>query len=549
MQMLIAAGVRYIFGNPGTTELPLMDALQDYPQVRYILALQEASAVAMADAYARATGRPAFVNLHITAGLANGLSMLYNAYRGGTPLVLTAGQSDTRMFLTQPVLWGDLVEMTRQFTKWSAEVLHPEEVPMALRRAFRVAETPPTGPVFLSLPWDTLDREAEVEIVPPSPVYARLRPDPQAVESAVRLLVGAREPVLLVGDRVSQARAVPEAVRLAEVLGCKVLATAFTQVNFPSGHPQFLGFVSTNYASAFRKAVGEADVVVAVGTPVFARFLYTEPLLRPGQRLIHIDISAWDIERDYPTAVGVWGDIGESLRALADALEEALPGSARESARLRAQAVAEQREAQRRAYRERARACWNQVPIAPERLFMELREVMPEGTVVAGEAITSTLPMFGAIDFNEPDSYFALQGGALGWGIGGTLGLKLALPDRPVLGVIGDGSAMYTIQGLWTAVKYSLPVVYLICNNRSYRILKNYLHQYYYPLLGVKDRQSQHIGMEFFDHPLDCAGVARGFGMTAFRVERPEDLRPTLERAFALGEPVLVDVFIDPGTD
>ena len=166
MEMLVAEGVEYVFGNPGTTETAFMDALQDYPQIKYILALQEATAVGMADGYARATGRPAFANLHIAGGLSNGISMLYDAYRGGTPLVLTAGQADTHSLLTDPINSGDLVEMTRQYTKWSAQVAHTSEIPMALRRAFKEAGTPPTGPVFLSLPWDSLDGEADVDIVP-----------------------------------------------------------------------------------------------------------------------------------------------------------------------------------------------------------------------------------------------------------------------------------------------------------------------------------------------------------------------------------------------
>ncbi len=163
LEMLIAHGTEYVFGNPGTTELPIMDGLQDFPQLKYILALQEGSAVAMADGYARATGKPSFVNLHVAGGLANGISMLYNAYRGGTPLILTAGQSDTRMLVEEPLLSADLVGMCSLHTKWSWEVRHAADVPVAIRRAFRIASTPPTGPVFLSLPWNVLDEEADLD--------------------------------------------------------------------------------------------------------------------------------------------------------------------------------------------------------------------------------------------------------------------------------------------------------------------------------------------------------------------------------------------------
>ena len=163
MKMLQAEGVKYIFGNPGTTETPFLDAVQDYPDIQYMLATQEAPAIGMADAYARATGRPSFAKLHVAGGLANGISMLYDAYRGGTPMVLTAGQSDTRMLLQEPTLSGNLVEMTRQYTKWSFEVHHAKDIPEAMRRAFKIAKTPPTGPVFLALPWNVLDEEADVD--------------------------------------------------------------------------------------------------------------------------------------------------------------------------------------------------------------------------------------------------------------------------------------------------------------------------------------------------------------------------------------------------
>ena len=178
-RMLIAEGLDYVFGNPGTSESPLLDVLQDYPQLKYVQALQEGTAVGMADGYARATGKPSFANIHIAGGLANGISALYNAYRGGTPLVLTAGNSDTRMFMADPSLSGDLVAMTAQYTKWSAEIIHASDVPIAVRRAFKEAKTPPSGPVFLSFPWDSMDDVADVEIAPSSPGYFRTPPRPR----------------------------------------------------------------------------------------------------------------------------------------------------------------------------------------------------------------------------------------------------------------------------------------------------------------------------------------------------------------------------------
>jgi len=542
VQMLLAEGVRYIFGNPGTTELPLMDALQDYPQITYVLALHEAVATFMADGYARATGQPAFVNLHIAAGLANGLCALYNAYRGGTPLVLTAGQSDTRMLLQEPVLSGDLVEMCRQYTKWSYEVLHPQDIPIAVRRAFKVARTPPTGPVFLSLPWDTLDREAEVEIVPSQTTYFRLRPDTRAVEEAAGRLARAQRPLMLVGDRVAQAGAVAQAVEVAELLGARVHALAFSEVNFPTGHPQFLGGINLN-STHLRDLADRHDGILVVGAPAFAQFLYTEPLLTSAHTLIHLDSNIWDIEKVYPTAVGIWADVREGLAGLAEALRQEMDGAAREAARLRASALAQEKEERKQAFLKRAREVWDQKPIAVERLALEVKAVWPPNGILADESITSRGALMNALDFNEPGSLYGLRGGGLGWGMPGALGVKMAKPDRPVIAVVGDGAAMYTIQALYTAERYRIPVTYVICNNRSYRILKQYLVGYYYPLLG-QQRQSQFIGM---DVEVDLARQAEAYGVAGFRVEDPKDLRPALEKALGLGRPAVVDVVIEGG--
>ena len=194
-RMLIAEGVTHIFGNPGTSETPLLDVLQDFPEIRYVQALQEGTAVGMADGYARATGRPAFANIHIAGGLANGISALYNAYRGGAPIVLTAGNSDTRMQLAEPTLSGDLVEMTAQYTKWSAEVLHPTDIPMAVRPGpSRRPRLRPPARCFLSFPWDTMDETADLDIVPSSQGYFRMRPDTSAIERASEIAVPGGEP-------------------------------------------------------------------------------------------------------------------------------------------------------------------------------------------------------------------------------------------------------------------------------------------------------------------------------------------------------------------
>ena len=251
MEVLRAEGVKYIFGNPGTTETPIMDALESYPDIKYMLAAQEGVAMGMADTYSRASGSPSFVNLHIETGLANGISLLHNAHAGGSPIVLTACNKDVRELAHGRT---DLREMARQFTKWSVEVSHPDAIPVAMRRAFHEAKTPPTGPTFISFTANSLDDEGDVEIIPSSRSFSRVRPDAEAVERSVEMLAGASDPIMLVGDSVGESGAVDQAVRVAELLGCPVYSTMYSGVNFPSSHPQYLGPIRLGFRETPRFA-------------------------------------------------------------------------------------------------------------------------------------------------------------------------------------------------------------------------------------------------------------------------------------------------------
>ncbi|MBI4298365.1 MAG: thiamine pyrophosphate-binding protein [Chloroflexi bacterium] len=544
LEMLIAEGVRYIFGNPGTTETPLMDALQDYPQIQYILALQENSAVGMADGFARASGTPSFASLHIAGGLAGGMSMLYNAYRGGTPLVLTAGQSDTRMLLSQPVLSGDLVQMVHQYTKWSAQVHHASELPTAVRRAFKEAKTPPTGPVFLSLPWNVLDEEADVEIVPSSQGYYRIRPDQAAVEKAAQLLAQSFNPIMVVGDRVAQSGALLEAVAVAELLGSRVYASAFSEVNFPTSHPQYMGTLNLD-SSASRKLLQEADVLLAVGANLFSTFIYnSEPFLGPDTKVIHLDSSTWEMEKVHATHVGIIADPKAGLTDLAQSLGQALSASARQAAKSRAALLEEDKKRTREAFRRQVKESWNRKPMSPERMMTELAQALPKEAIVADESITCSEALMGAMDFDESGALFTLRGDALGWGMPGSLGIKLASPQRPVVAIVGDGSAMYTVQSLWTAARYNIPVTYVICNNGTYKLLKANMDIYLREMLKDTARQSKYVGMDFV-LPLDLARIAEAVGVSGQRIENPADLGPALKRAISLGKPALLDVVVD----
>ena len=543
MEMLKAEGVKYVFGNPGTSESPIMDAIEDHPELEYVLVVQEGVAMGMADAYARATGKPSFVNLHIETGLGNSISLLHNAFDGGTSLVLSAGNKDIRELAQGRT---DLAAMTRNMTKWSAEVTHPDAVPVMVRRAFNEAKTPPTAPSFVAFSANSLDGELDADIAASPVAYTRLRPDADAVEAAVRVLAGAENPVLIVGDRVSQSAAVPEAVRVAELLGARVYASSYSEVNFPSSHPQFGGSVRLGYSDILGLET-PPDAVLMVGKMTDGYYMFSQPTLRyfsDETKLVHVDADGSGVGRTQPTEVGMVADPKTALADLAESLETGMPGSAREEARGRQVTLAAEKKARDEAWNSRVRERWDSSPLSAERMMAEIASALPDDTVICNDAVTSSTALHAAVPTDEPGKMYGGRGGALGWGMGGTLGLKLAYPNRPVVGVLGDGSAMMTIQGLWTAAARNIPVVYVICNNASYRVLKVNMDAYKSRIFNEEDPQSQYIGMDF-DLPFNIAGIAESFGMHARRIEDPATLRPAMEEALALDKPALLDVVID----
>lgn len=540
MEMLRAEGVRYIFGNPGTSESAIMSSLSAFPDIKYVLVTQEGVAMGMADGYSSATGTPSLVNLHIETGLANGISLLHHAMDGGVPLVLTAGNKDIRKFYEGR---SDLVAMVRQFTKWSGEVTHGEQMPGMVRRAFNEARTPPTGPTFVDFAANALEDSAEMEIVPSSKGYFRLSPDPAAVQDAGRMLANSERPIMLVGDRLAQSGGVGPAVRLAESTGARVYAVSLARMNFPSSHPQFLGRINP-VLPASRELMSTADVVLAVGTNVFSGFFYfSGRSLAASTRLIHVDSAYREVGKSEPTDVGIVADPKTAIELLTDAVLDDMSNEQRETARLRAVAVSEEKSASRAAWEARLRQRWNQRPMATERMMTELARGMPGDAIIVDDAISSKDALHGAVEFNEADSIFGERIGAIGWGMGGAMGVKLAHPERPVIAVVGDGSAMMTVQALWTAANENIPVVYLICNNRSYRVLKVNMDIYKTQVLG-EPRSDEYIGMDF-PLPLNIAGIANAIGVHGRTIDDPAELAPAIEQAMESGRPAVLDVVID----
>ena len=541
MEQFLAEGVKYVFGNPGSTELAFMDALQDYPQLQYVMGLHETVPLAMADGYARATHVPAVVNVHIAPGLANAMSMVYNAKKNGTPMVVTVGQQDTRFIATEPLLAEDLVRFATPWVKWAAEVVRPQDTLMMLRRAFKVAAEPPQGPVVLSLPQDLLDGEVDEPITPTTHTNWRSRPDPAAVKRIARMLTEARNPLILTGDNMALNDAPAEVARLAEVAGCPVMAGPSRQWNFATDHPLYVG--PLGFLGGMHESLSSFDLIIAIGTgnPFTSLFYEGGTPIPPGAQFVHIDVDPWEMAKNYATTETVLCDPAWAARDLREALESSMTAGEREAAKSRASAIGERTKAAREKAEEQLKADWDKEPISPMRLVGEIRDAVPKDTAYVGSGGTSGRGPFGQlIHLTQANSFF--DGNAsLGFPLPGTLGVKLALPDRPVVGLLREGDSMYSIQGLWTAVKYNIDVTYVVFNNASYRILKQGMVRY----LGTSERKSEFMGMNFGEPAIDLSRQAAVWDIPSRRVEHPSELKEALRAAMDVDGPSLVDVVID----
>jgi len=541
MELLRNEGVEYVFGMPGITELLFMDGLENHPEMRYILGLHEVVSVGMAEGYARTSGKVGVVNLHTGPGVAASMAMLYNAHRGGVPLVITAGQQDTRLLMHAPHLSGELVRMTSQFTKWSAEVLYAADIPLAIQRAFKMAAQPPTGPVFVSLPQDVLTQSLDFEYIPSTPSFTRLRSDQETINRAAELLAKTQTPAIIVESGVAKNDALSEVVQLAELIGARVYQPWMSDVNFPVSHPQYMGDLRTGDPHTI-EILQPVDVLVVVGCQLFAEERYLpQPLLAKNTKVIQIDDDPWEIAKNFPVAVGIQGNIKVSLAELTEVLQKSMSAQAHEAAKIRARDIAKEKGEITAAFLKKAQQEKDNVPISVSRLMQELKDSLKPGTLVVDDCWSSSPTLRRTIDFTEPHSFQRSRGGgSIGWGLPGALGVKLASPDRPVVAVVGDGSAMWSIQSLWTAAHYNIPVTYIICANASYCMVKIGK-----ALLMGEPAKERCLGVDLDEPIIDFCQLAQGMGVQGQKVERPEKLREALKSALEADKPSVVEVYIE----
>jgi benzoylformate decarboxylase len=508
-------GMTTIFGNPGSTEEPFLTRFPG--DFQYILALQEAVVVAMADGFAQASGNAAFVNLHTASGVGNGMGALVTAWHNRTPLVVTAGQQTRQMLALEPWLVNrEATELPRPYVKWSHEPTRAEDVPGAIERAYHIAMAPPRGPVFVSIPMD--DWAAPAQPRQPRCVQTQVHANEAALAELANALASARNPLLVVGGGVDRAGGWDAAVRLAERLNLPVWeAPAPERASFPQDHRLFQGSLPLAMKPLAERLRGH-DVVLVAGAPVFRYYPYIPgPILPPGTRLIQITDDPDEAARA-PAGDAIVGDVGTALERLVTLVPEAkraapAPRPAPENA------VATD-------------------PISVAFAMRALAGALPDDAVIVEESASSRAEFYDQIRITKPSSYFATASGGLGFALPAAVGVGLARPGTPVACVVGDGAAMFGIHAIWTAARYEVPIVFVVIDNGQYGILKAFAAFQRTP------------GVPGLDLPgLDIALVARGLGAEAHRVESAADLSTAYVNAFRganTGRPVVLDVVVDP---
>jgi benzoylformate decarboxylase len=531
-----------MFGNPGTVEQGFLDALRDVPEIKYILGLQETIPVTIADGYARATKKPTVVQLHSGVGLGNGIGALYQSMRGHAPLVVIAGDAGLRYDAMDAQMACDLVAMAQPVTKWAIRVVDSSSLLRVIRRAIKIAATPPMGPVFVALPMDVLDAPNEGEIIPTSIPNTRTAPDKETIKELARVLMDAQSPMIIIGDGVAFSGAQAELTKVAEFLGAEVWGADSSEVNMDAAHPLFRGLLGHMFGSHSKPIVSKADVVLIVGTYVFPEVFPSLFGVLKDAKVAHIDLDAYEIAKNFPVDLGVVADPKLTLGALAEMLESQMTSGQKSTAAARMKLMEEEAKRSLKEAVETDGIHKDDIPMKPAIFMKELAKRLDQDAIIFDEALTCSPELNRYIPARMPGHFFQTRGGYLGVGIPGAIGLKLVHPDKTVIGFSGDGGSMYTIQALWTAVRYNVGAKFVICNNQSYKLLKLNIMEYWKEQ-GISEHEFP-TAFDLAEPRLRFDEIARALGVPALRVEKPSDIGAALDKALSTNGPFLIDLVV-----
>jgi benzoylformate decarboxylase len=534
---LHAAGVEYVFGNPGSTETPLIAAYAAAPHApRYVLGLHETVVTGMAEGYAAVTGRPAFVNLHTASGLGNAIGSIESARRNRCPVVVTAGQQDSRHLATDPFLSGDLTAIAGGVVKWGAEVRAARDLPVLLREAFGRATAGTPGPTFLSLPTDLLSAEAEGDwtVLPPER-RATVSAEAPVLADALRA-AGPGRCVIVASDEVAEDGAAPTLVALAELTGAAVYgASLHGRGVFPPAHPLWMGTLPSS-APQIRDTLAGFEVVLLLGSRPLMLYPYVDGSPVPdGVRLIHLAPQAESYSAAWPATSRLQGSLDATLAAVLSSLSDLDADAARPYLEERRRRRAEELANRQRTARER----YATDPIHPMAAVHCLLGALPPDCVVVDESVSAGAYVRG---FHRPSvagRYFFSRAGGLGWGMPAAVGVSLGSGREPVLCVVGDGSTCYAPQAMWTAARERLPVIFAVIDNRGYGVLRAGARRQAGG--GLTDEIERAAGLSL-EPPVDFAGLAHSFGLPAFVATTAAEIGDAVRKALAEAGPTLLHV-------
>lgn len=541
LSILRSEGVTHLFGNPGTTELPIMHALKDYPDIKYILGLQESIVVAMADGFSRATGKLSVCNVHVAPGLGNAMGSIYNAKFVGSPIIITAGQQEQGHGLMEPMLFGPLVQMAEPLVKWAIEVTRLEDLPRILRRAAKIALSPPTGPVFISLPGDILNAKARLDLGKPTRIKYDIRPDDKTLKKIKEKIIKAKSPIIISGNEVAETNAFTEISTLSEIIGAPVYQQTVPHgSHYPSEHKTFMGALPRNQKDV-RNILQNFDLLICIGSDVLRMsvFSHIDPLPKNLQ-ILHIGIKDWEIGKNYYTELGILGNAKATLLSLNKILSKNLAKNYIYNANNRIKKILPNNWSK---YKESLIAQTskekNIIPITSKWLMMTIAEAISDNNIVVEEALVSSRSLLNFLPFKNNKDFYGLASGGIGWAISGCIGIALANKNKTIVTIIGDGSSMYSIQSIWTAAHYNLPIIYIIANNQSYRIIKERLESFH--------QNTNFIGMDFNDPKINFVKLANSLGVEASRVASPKSLKALFNKSFKSKKPYLIEVMLEKG--
>jgi benzoylformate decarboxylase len=527
LALLKDEGITHLFGNPGTTELPIMHALKEHPDLTYVMGMQESVVVAMADGYSRATGELVACNVHVAPGLGNAMGALYNCKFTGTPLIIPAGQQELGHGLTEPLLYDPLVPIAEPLVKWATEITRLEDMPRIVRRAAKIAMTPPMGPVFISLPGDILNNEAGIDLGSSTRVDTRNRPADDVLNSLADRLLRSANPVIVCGNEIVTSDALSEAGEFAEAIGAAVYQqTVPYGSHFLSEHPCFVGGLSRSQPQV-RDTLEPYDLMIVLGADVLRMSVWDAVDPMPAELpIVQIGLNDWEMGKNYATEIAIGSDVRETLKALTPVLKERGGPALSDAAAKRIAVLGSKNwSANRATLIDKIETAGSGEPINPDWLMLQISEALPENGIIVNEGVTATRYLNDIHPYRERHDFHGLASGGIGWGIAAAVGVQLAHPDRPVCAIIGDGSSMYSIQAIWSAANQNLPMTYVIVNNGGYRIIKQRLKAFH---------QNDHfIGMDFKDPAVNFAALAESMGVTAERVTDPAKLRAALDNAMS----------------